>query len=276
MGQQEIRTAEYGEVLATLLREYGVRSVLDAATGTGVDSIFLLEADFTVTSVDLSQEMLNQARQVRMLKSATDERFKKWQIGQANWLDMENVEETVTHPVQGYDAIVCLGNSFAHLPDPTGDQTDHQRAISNFHKLLRPGGILVIDHRNYDYILEHGTVPNSVSKLYYQGGNRIHSMTVSHLEADWMTLQYEIDVSGDILDGTEEVKKKENGVEIPVVKFTLSYYPHPVQQFIKLLKGVFGETAEHVLLKDFRREVAEEGYVPSYFVHVIKKNDVSL
>ncbi len=65
----------------------------------------------------------------------------------------------------GFDAIICMGNSFAHLPDFTGDQHDQRLAIANFHDLLKPGGILVIDHRNYDYILKHGHAPTK--NIYY-------------------------------------------------------------------------------------------------------------
>ena len=66
---------------------------------------------------------------------------------------------------EGFDAIICMGNSFAHLPDFSGDQHDQRSAISNFHSLLKPGGILVIDHRNYDYILEYGKAPTN--NIYY-------------------------------------------------------------------------------------------------------------
>ena len=70
---------------------------------------------------------------------------------------------------EGFDAIVCMGNSFAHLPDFQGDQHDHRLAIANFYGLLKPGGVLIIDHRNYDYILENGSAPTK--NIYY---NVIH------------------------------------------------------------------------------------------------------
>ena len=65
----------------------------------------------------------------------------------------------------GFDAIVCMGNSFAHLPDFNGDQREHGLAIQNFYNLVKPGGILMIDHRNYDYILDHGHAPSK--NIYY-------------------------------------------------------------------------------------------------------------
>ena len=68
-------------------------------------------------------------------------------------------------PDEGYDAIICMGNSFAHLPDYHGDNRDHVTAIKQFYNLLTPGGILVIDHRNYDYILDYGKAPSH--NIYY-------------------------------------------------------------------------------------------------------------
>jgi len=66
---------------------------------------------------------------------------------------------------EGFDAILCMGNSFAHLPDVHGDQREHKRAIANFHSMLKPGGVLVIDHRNYDHILDDGNAPKN--NIYY-------------------------------------------------------------------------------------------------------------
>lgn len=60
---------------------------------------------------------------------------------------------------------MCLGNSFAHLFDVKGDMSDIKLAIKNFHEMLKPGGYLIIDHRNYDYTLKHGKTP--AHSIYY-------------------------------------------------------------------------------------------------------------
>ena len=66
---------------------------------------------------------------------------------------------------QMFDAVLCMGNSFAHLPDPIGDLQNQKAALENFVAMVRPGGILVIDHRNYDAILDTGRVP--ANNIYY-------------------------------------------------------------------------------------------------------------
>ena len=78
--------------------------------------------------------------------------------------------------MDGFDALVCMGNSFAHLPDSHGDQRDHVLAIDNFYKMIKPGGILIIDHRNYDYILDNGKAPKN--NIYY---NVIQKITLDVL-----------------------------------------------------------------------------------------------
>jgi glycine N-methyltransferase len=48
-----------------------------------------------------------------------------WVIEEANWLSLvKDLQDVV--PEGGFDAVVCLGNSFAHLPDWHGDQRDHR------------------------------------------------------------------------------------------------------------------------------------------------------
>ena len=85
-------------------------------------------------------------------------------IEEGNWLSLR--ESAIDIPNDGFDAIICMGNSFAHLPDFDGDQSSHSLAIQNFYDCLKPGGVLVIDHRNYDHICAGGKAP--MKNIYYQ------------------------------------------------------------------------------------------------------------
>ena len=91
-------------------------------------------------------------------------------IEEGNWLSLSESEFPV--PNDGFDALICMGNSFAHLPDFDGNQSGHFTAIQNFYNMLRPGGILIIDHRNYDHIVSGGKAP--MKNIYY---------SVSHLQS---------------------------------------------------------------------------------------------
>merc|ERR1712110_1262671 len=156
-------------------------------------------------------------------------------IEEANWLTME---ESIVAPPGGFDAGVLLGNSFAHLPDFHGDMRDHKKCMENFVKLIKPGGIFIIDHRNYDYILANGKAP---SKNIYYNSNHI-------------TLDYFMDVDKKDADSNQ---------------FRLSYYPHTLDSFSALLKEAFGKNAKHTVYADFKPLKDEPE--PSFYIHVIEK-----
>lgn len=84
-------------------------------------------------------------------------------IEEANWLTLyDDIKDIVQG---GFDAVICLGNSFAHMPDLHGDQREQKQAIRNFEKCLKPGGLLLIDHRNYDTLINGGSAPSK--SIYY-------------------------------------------------------------------------------------------------------------
>src|SRR5690606_18845726 len=57
----ESRSKSEGDFFIQILKQHGVRKVLDVATGTGFHSVRLLEAGFEVVSADGSPEMLVKA-----------------------------------------------------------------------------------------------------------------------------------------------------------------------------------------------------------------------
>lgn len=84
-------------------------------------------------------------------------------IEEANWLTLyDDIEHLIGG---GFDAVICMGNSFAHMLDTIGDQREQQLALNNFERCVKPGGLLLIDHRNYDNIMESGQTPSK--SIYY-------------------------------------------------------------------------------------------------------------
>ena len=86
-------------------------------------------------------------------------------IEEANWLTLTEDMSDHDIPLASFDAVLCLGNSFAHLPDFEGHQEQQLLALGNFRDMVKPGGIMVVDHRNYDFILKTGEVPKK--NIYY-------------------------------------------------------------------------------------------------------------
>ena len=147
----DARADSEGGFFIQLLKARGKTKVLDVATGTGFHSIQLLNAGFEVTSVDGNAAMLAKA-----FDNAKERHFILKTIhADWRWLNRE---------VHGkYDAIICLGNSFTHL----FDEQDRRRALAEFYAALKHDGVLILDQRNYDSILDHGF--DSQHKYYYCG-----------------------------------------------------------------------------------------------------------
>ncbi len=135
------------------LKKHRKHKVLDAATGTGYHSVKLLKAGFNVTSVDGSPVMLFKA-----FENARKHQFiLKTVHADWRWLNKD---------VSGrYDAVICLGNSFTHL----FDENDRRKTLAEFYSALRHDGILILDQRNYDAILDEGF--SSKHTFYYAGDN---------------------------------------------------------------------------------------------------------
>ena len=143
LGDQSSRTQNYKKFLVNIMREKRVKNVLDAACGTGVDSVMLLEEGFKMTSSDASDKMLKGAHKTRW-ERRKEPMFDDWVIEEANWLSLQ---DDIVSPPGGFDAVICMGNSFAHLPDFHGDRRDHKKCFENFRDAVKPGGLFIIDHR---------------------------------------------------------------------------------------------------------------------------------
>ncbi|XP_051880263.1 glycine N-methyltransferase isoform X1 [Pristis pectinata] len=223
-----------------------------------VDSIMLLEEGFTLVSSDASDKMLKYALKERWNRRK-EEAFDNWVIEEANWLTLPL---DIPKPGDGFDAVICLGNSFAHLPDFKGDQSEQKLALSNIASMVKPGGILIIDHRNYDAILETGHAPKG-KNIYYQ----------SDLTKDINTSVLYVNNKPHMvtLDYTVHVPNKEEDKQPEVSTFRLSYYPHRVDAFTELLKSAFHGRCQHTLYGDFKPHQPGQDYTPCYFIHVVKR-----
>lgn len=131
------RIAREGGFFQRLFEENGVRRVLDAACGTGVHAIEFARQGLRSAGADLSPAMIAQAREnARAAGVEVD-------------LQAAAFGELASRFTGPFDALTCLGNSLPHLID----DSSLAAALSDFASLLRPGGVLVIQNRNYDRLL---------------------------------------------------------------------------------------------------------------------------
>jgi len=167
----DARAGSEGQFFIDVLRARGKRSVLDVACGTGFHSVRLTEAGFDVTSADGSAAMLSQA----------------FENGRSRGLILKTVQADwrwLNRHIQGkYDAIICLGNSFTHL----FEEKDRRRALAEFYAALKHNGVLVLDQRNYDAIIDHGF---KTGHRYYYCGEQVVAAP-DHVDEGLCRMRYE-------------------------------------------------------------------------------------
>jgi glycine/sarcosine/dimethylglycine N-methyltransferase len=222
----EARAKSEGEFFIDVLRSRRKDKVLDVACGTGFHSVRLLEAGFDVTSVDGNAAMLAKAFDNAKARNLI------LKLVQADW-------RWLNRDIQGkYDAIVCLGNSFTHL----FDESDRRRALAEFYAALKHDGMLIIDQRNYDVILDHGF--KSKHKYYYCGDQV--SAEPEHVDEGLARFKYQFP------DGSE---------------YTLNMFPLRKNYMRRLLKEA-GFQRVHTY-GDFQDTFQDTE--PDYFIHIAEK-----
>jgi len=124
------------EGLERLVESYGPRDIVEFGCGTGRVATGLSQLGYHVAGVDISRDMLKEAR--------------KKAVGLKNIPDFIKADIININLQNKFDMLLCLGNTVPliyRLPDA-------RRLFRNFARHLRPGGILIIQQLNYDKILK--------------------------------------------------------------------------------------------------------------------------
>jgi len=221
------RASSEGQFFIDVLRARNKRTVLDVACGTGFHSVRLTEAGFDVTSADGSASMLSQAFENGLSRGLI------LKTVQADW-------RWLNRNIQGkYDAIICLGNSFTHL----FEEPDRRRALAEFYAALKHNGVLMLDQRNYDAILDHGF---STKHKYYYCGDKVVAAP-EHVDDGLVRMKYEFPDDS---------------------SFTLNMFPLRKNYMRKLLlEAGFQRVRTY---GDFQETYHESE--PDFFVHIAEKS----
>lgn len=121
-----------------LVKKHQITTAIDAGCGTGFHSLLLSRLNVKVTAVDLSREMLT-----RVKKHSRSYGLPITTV-QSSFADLS---EHIQTPVDG---IFCMGNALAH----NRTKKENLLCLANFHSLLRPRGVLVVQLLNYDRIVQ--------------------------------------------------------------------------------------------------------------------------
>jgi hypothetical protein len=140
------------QFLTSIITKNKLKNIIDFGVGGGTELSGIIqdlrEKKYVFESAEANEvddEFIKQAR----------EHFKKKKqkiiIHKANWLDLPKANPKYTHL---FDFGFLTGNSLTYIGGGTREYTKkaQQSVVSKFARLIKKGGYLFIDSRNYDYI----------------------------------------------------------------------------------------------------------------------------
>jgi ubiquinone/menaquinone biosynthesis C-methylase UbiE len=133
------------EILGRLELPTGAR-VLDAPCGHGRISRRLASAGLDVTGVDSSMRFIAMARAEPVVPG-----------GWVAYVEGDLRQLPVPGP---FDAVICWFTSFGYHPDD-----ECRQVLAEFHRVLRPGGTLLIETMHHDGVVRHYTAAPDATVL---------------------------------------------------------------------------------------------------------------
>lgn len=174
-----------GGFLVRTLQGNKVKTVFDASLGDGCDSIYLIRQGFDVTSNEIDQLFREKA-----LENAAKEHV-RLELTALDWRQLD-----AKFSPHSFDAVILLGNSLTYL----FTKEDQMAALQQFRIILKPGGVLIIDERNYQYILDRRE-EIAAGKFQYSGhyvycGERVHARPIE-IQDDHVVFEYRHQQTGE-------------------------------------------------------------------------------
>lgn len=139
--------------------------ILDLACGSGDHAIELASRGYAVVGYDLSITMLAQAQEI------AQERDQKLNFLQGDMREMA-FEET-------FDGIYCWSSSFGYF-----EEEKNINVAQRMFKALRPGGTLVLDIANRDYV-----AAQTPSSVWFEGDSCV---CMDDAQIDWITSRLKV------------------------------------------------------------------------------------
>lgn len=121
-------------LIEKLLKEHGVKTVLDMTCGTGSQVLFLAQRGYEISGSDLCPDLIKIARN----------KAKEMKLGiQFIEGDMRNIK------VGQFDAVITIFSAIGHVT-----KSDFEITLQNIRHNLNPGGIYIFDIFNLEALTE--------------------------------------------------------------------------------------------------------------------------
>jgi glycine/sarcosine N-methyltransferase len=134
------------QVIARVPRGKDDIRIFDAATGIGIETTELIKQGYFVAANEIENSLRSAANAFARSRNV---RIPAARFSKTDWLHLDD-----EHDRGVYDLVLVLGNSLCHLEGVNQLRT----AVKQFARLLRPGGALVCDERNFEYIIQNWQV----------------------------------------------------------------------------------------------------------------------
>jgi glycine/sarcosine N-methyltransferase len=130
-----------GQALDLILRPYAVKTVLDCACGTGIQSIGLARKGYQVSASDISRRM------VKKLREKAQNAQLQMDVKVADFRDLKPWKNHV------FDAVISSGNSLTLM----ATHEEMKRSLASMLRCIKkPGGICVVGMHNYLWLQQNG------------------------------------------------------------------------------------------------------------------------
>lgn len=140
------------EFFTNIIIKNRLKNVLDFGVGGGSDLSSILE-DLKKRNYSLENAEVNEVEDefIRQAQGLFNKKKQNILIHKANWLDLPNAKPPYRRK---FDFGFLIGNSLTYIGGGTREYTKkaQQSVVSKFAQLIKKGGYLFIDSRNYDYI----------------------------------------------------------------------------------------------------------------------------
>ncbi|MBY0353559.1 class I SAM-dependent methyltransferase [Candidatus Babeliales bacterium] len=157
-------TDSKNNLIETILKKHGVKTVLDLTCGTGSQVFWLAKRGYKVTGSDISPALLAQAREK----------------AQQEKLDVTLLEGDMrTVKVGAFDAVITIFNAVGHLT-----KADFEKAMQNIHSNLNDGGLYVFDIFNLASMTDQVVDDLTMDAQKTINGIKIHHVQYSKIDRE--------------------------------------------------------------------------------------------
>lgn len=165
----EANSQTINQTLDGILRQHGVKTVLDLTCGTGSQVFWLAERGYGVTGADINASMLKIARQKAQQTGVT--------LLQG---DMRTLQ------AGKFDAAITIFNAMGHLT-----KSDFEKAVRNIRGNLNEGGLYIFDIFNLEYLLEGDNITAlTIDRPGELDGRRVRKVQYSTISEEGVLASY--------------------------------------------------------------------------------------